>query len=357
MMHRFAMGLPALCLLFASLAQGQNPQPAELKNASDPNVRYQPYQFNTLYAQNAGSGVGWITGVTTSNPLINYTYYSNPDAEGSGLSLAPVDDAARAHLKIPQGQGLIATSVSPQGAAARAGICQNDILLTLGGAPLAKPEDVEKQLKLAGEKALGLVLLHQGEKRTIQVQPHIKVDFGPVQPAPPAFWIGVTVAVVEPALRAQLKLPPNQGLIATEIIGDGPAAKAGLKVNDILLTMGDKPLRDQAALVELVQKHGEKPVAVEILREGHLQTIELTPSRHSNISYKVELFPINRTYNVVHPGGVFEYKDTFDASDVVISTQQHKEEPVSKRLDSMSAEIKELRKAVEELSKVLKDRK
>ena len=64
---------------------------------------------------------------------------NNFETEGSGLTLAPVDEAARTHLKIPKGQGLIATSVSPQSAAARAGVCQNDIFLTSGMLPWQNP--------------------------------------------------------------------------------------------------------------------------------------------------------------------------------------------------------------------------
>ena len=74
-----------------------------------------------------------------------------------------------------------------------------------------------------------------------------------MQPAPPEFWIGVSVSTVEPALRAHLKIPADQGLIATEVIAESPAAKAELKVNDILLTMAGKPLRDQASLVEMIR--------------------------------------------------------------------------------------------------------
>ena len=82
-----------------------------------------------------------------------------------------------------------------------------------------------------------------------------------MRPEPPAFWIGVSVSPIEPALRDQLRIPADEGLIATEVVAEGPGAKAGLKVNDILLTMGGKPLKDQATLVDLVQKNGEKSVA------------------------------------------------------------------------------------------------
>ena len=44
-----------------------------------------------------------------------------------------------------------------------------------------------------------------------------------------------------PALRDQLRIPADEGLIATDVVADGPGAKAGLKVIDILLTMAGRP--------------------------------------------------------------------------------------------------------------------
>jgi membrane-associated protease RseP (regulator of RpoE activity) len=292
--------------------------------------------------------------------------------QGSGLSLTPVDDAARVQLKLPKGQGLIATSVSPGGPAAHAGVCQNDILLTLGDAVLGKPEDLEEHLKAAGDKPLGLVLLHHGEKKTLQVQPQINVTLGPVQPAPPEFWIGVSVSPVEPALRAHLKIPADQGLIAIDVIAESPAAKSGLKVHDILLTMAGQPLRDQASLVDLVQKNGEKNVAVEIVRDGSRQTFQVTPQRRKNphvTPARVHLWD----FNVVRPGAVLQGKDSpvlfytkpedtlllgnYYADLAKTNPNSTKANPIPDRLDAMAAEIKELRKVVEELGKALKDRK
>ena len=278
-MQRHALVLFSVWLSSLGVAQGQTTQHGESKNLSGVGNLYQPYRVTGTTGQN-GSGVAWFADVSNTNQTLNYIYdLSNLATEGSGLTLAPVDDAARAHLKIPKGQGLLATSVSPQGAAAQAGVCQNDILLAIGDTPLAKPEDLDKELKEARETPLALVLLHQGEKKTIRVQPHIKVFFGPVQPDPPEYWIGVSVSPVDPALRSQLKLPDDQGLIATQIIENAPASRAGFKVNDILLTMAGKPLKAQDTLVDLVQKYGGKSMAVELLREGQRQTIEVTPER------------------------------------------------------------------------------
>ena len=118
-----------------------------------------------------------------------------------------MDEGARVHLKLPKGQGLIVTSVAPQGAAAQAGVCQNDILLSLDDAPLAKAEDLEVKLKAAGDKTLNLVLLHQGQKKILQVQPKLKVTFGPPQPAPPEFWIRFRCLPSSPPCKRSFRYP------------------------------------------------------------------------------------------------------------------------------------------------------
>ena len=45
-------------------------------------------------------------------------------------------------LNLPNGQGVVVLGVAPNSGPAQAGIEQNDILLTLGEAPLGKPEDL-----------------------------------------------------------------------------------------------------------------------------------------------------------------------------------------------------------------------
>jgi membrane-associated protease RseP (regulator of RpoE activity) len=288
----------------------------------------------------------------------------------SGVTLVPVDDSTRGHLKLPKGQGLVATSVVPSGPAALAGVCENDVLLALGDAPLGRPEDLEEQLKAAGDRPIGLVVLHHGDKKTLQVQPQVKVSFGPVRPEPPAFWIGVSVTPVEPALRDQLRIPADEGLLATDVVAEGPGAKAGLKVNDILLTMDGKPLKDQPTLVDLVQKNGEKSVAVEILREGSRQRIELTPARRRGaLRVSRVRHPGDWNINFLRPGFVVQdwsnpgankdsvYTYTLQDDTLRLNPNPAGAEPLAKRIDGMSAEIKELRKAIDELRAVLKDRK
>ncbi len=309
-----------------------------------------------------------------SNPNLSYWITGNGD-QGSGLTLAPVDEASRNQLKLPRDQGLIVTSVAQNSPAAQAGIQENDILLTLGDTPLGKYEDMEAHLKAAGDKPLSLVLLHQGKKKTLQVQPRIRVTLGPVQPAPPDFWIGISVTPITAVLRDQLQIGGGQGLVVTNVVDGGPAARAGLKANDILLSMNDSNLVEPADLVKLVQSSGEKPMTVKLLREGERKSIDVTPEHRQDSHHLSVRFTNENVFVVNHPAVMVPNtplnatvqwaNDSPWVRDLQLqgvrslngTPPDRQADELTRRLDAMSAAIKELHAAVDELNQQLKSKK
>jgi beta-lactamase regulating signal transducer with metallopeptidase domain len=82
--------------------------------------------------------------------------------------------------------------------------------------------------------------------------------------------LGVSVESPSAALREQLDLPEDQGLVITQVIKDSAAAKAGLKANDILLELNGKDVSaDASGLPKTIEgiKSGTKIDAV-VLRKG-----------------------------------------------------------------------------------------
>lgn len=287
----------------------------------------------------------------------------NPDSD---LNLVAPDDALRAQLKLPKDRGLVATSVREHGAPWEAGVRENDILLSLDDAPLAKPEDLDAKLKQAGEKRLTLELLRKGAPVKLSVQPRVRVSLGPIETEVNTYFIGVGVAPVGPALRAQLDIPERQGLVVTNVSPDSPAAKNDLKVNDVILIVSGQPQQNQGTLAELVQKNGDKPLAVEYLREGVRRTVQITPEKHKMIRLTLTRGrePLLLGSTVVRPG-VVQFDD-FRNRNLLSNTPGWRVQPEktaqaaasdAKRLDEMAAEMKELRKAIDGLRKALEDRK
>jgi membrane-associated protease RseP (regulator of RpoE activity) len=315
-------------------------------------------------------------------PHAGQAYWFELDAQSnSGMSLAAVDDTLRAHLKVPKDQGLIVTAVRMHSPAAQAGIQQNDVLLRLDRKQLGKPEDLEVGLKGAEEKPVSLVLLRSGREVTIKVQPRVSVSLGPVHPEAPAFWIGLSVAPIEPTLRAQLQLPRKSGLTVTSVVAGGPAAKAGIRPHDILLKIDGEEMTDQAKLVQVVQARGEKAIPVELLREGKNQTIEVTPETRKGLNrFSVTLDQPRKFYyyDVIHPGAVLGRPGGGESPGGTgaarpgaspgaglygaLVRESAPREPrevnptTAQRLDDLTAQVKELRQAIEALTKAAKER-
>lgn len=91
-----------------------------------------------------------------------------------------------------------------------------------------------------------------------RIERRIEVRSGPAGPghaAPatgPVTFLGLEVVPVDEALAAQLKLPPEHGLVVRFVMPDSPAAAAGLQKHDVLTRLDDQLLiapRQLSALV------------------------------------------------------------------------------------------------------------
>ncbi len=91
--------------------------------------------------------------------------------------------------------------------------------------------------------------------------------------------LGVAVAMVPPAVYSQLPgmLSKGQGALIVQVAKDSPAAKAGLEVNDILLSYGDQKISSPEQLVKLVRgdKAGHQ-IALSYLHGGKVMKAKAT---------------------------------------------------------------------------------
>ncbi len=79
--------------------------------------------------------------------------------------------------------------------------------------------------------------------------------------------IGAGAQEITPTLAEGLGLPQSWGVIVDDITPEGPAAAAGLQVQDIILTADDRPIETMSALTAATYLHNpDHPVKLEILR-------------------------------------------------------------------------------------------
>lgn len=106
-----------------------------------------------------------------------------------------------------------------------------------GAAPDPKPVTIEKRIEV-----------HSAD---------VTAPGMPLPPPAPVTFLGLEVAPVDEALAAQLKLPPEHGLIVRFIVPDSPAAVAGLQKHDVLTKLDDQLLIAPRQLSALVRSRKE----------------------------------------------------------------------------------------------------
>lgn len=91
-------------------------------------------------------------------------------------------------------------------------------------------------------------------------------------------YLGVRLEPLDEARAKQLNVDKNvKGVVIAESIADSPAAKAGVKTNDVVLSVDGRPVANEQELTEAVRAHkpGET-VSLEVLRDGKRQKIDVT---------------------------------------------------------------------------------
>jgi serine protease Do len=358
-----------LSLLPVELAEAQQPdKPVTLREVvddgfQDPNVTQAQPRAQVL----GEKFVRYRRALTGGRVLLDLD--GAPDASGLGLSLEQADRAVRAQLGLPNDRGLVVASLTEDGPAARAGLQENDILLTLDEKPLDRPDDLVVRLKEAGEKTAPLALIRAGKPLTIRIKPEYRVVFKAIEPEKTAYYIGVPVKAIDATLRAHLPvLPEGQGLVVDGVQPESPAERAGLKPSDILLTIGESPVTDLDSFVAQIQATGGKTVPLKILREGKPMTIQITPAPRKEETTSKVLHDANDLLKSVtlsrqahsNPYVVYLEKPYGSWIADVTNANQLRSGPtddadrIEKRLDALDRELKQLRETIEALRTTLK---
>lgn len=95
--------------------------------------------------------------------------------------------------------------------------------------------------------------------------------------AAPVAFLGLGTDPVPAMLAAHLNLEPDQGVVVRAVLPDGPAAKAAVAVNDVILRLAGKAINSHEALVaEILQFKPGEQVAIDLIHCGKPGTVTVT---------------------------------------------------------------------------------
>ena len=135
-------------------------------------------------------------------------------------------------------------------------------------------------------------------------------------------FLGVTIQDVTPNLAEQFHLQSSKGAIISDVTPDSPAAKAGLKSDDVILDYGGKPMKDSRKLKFAVAATDPgSEVKLRLLRDGKEETVTV----------KVGQLPGERQHVSASSGGDNDVLDGVEVSDLDAGARNEFEVPARVR--------------------------
>ena len=218
-------------------------------------------QYNQLYTgQLAHYGLG---NTLHSDGAIYFNFVgqqSAPAARLGGYMLGSLDNKIlRGHLKLGELPALIVLQAA--NSADDTVLEVGDVVLKIDGEAVPPAAEVN-QLIDSKEEELDISGIRAGDELKI------RVSVAAFQPQKGPYRIGVHAEAPSEAIRSQLRLYENEGIIVSEVIADSPAHSAGIQVHDILLRADAQRLSGLDDLRAAVQDSDGAPLQITLMRGG-----------------------------------------------------------------------------------------
>ena len=167
-------------------------------------------------------------------------------------------------------EGIVVRSVAPNSPAAKAGIMKGDIIEKVGDRDAKDFESLMAVLtKHRPGDQLTFHLLREGQQKTVSVtlgeRPAELSRDGDSGQARASSYIGVLTMPLNAQIKEKLGITSEKGALVTEVMPDTPAAKAGLKRDDLIISFAGKSISSPQALraaVHETQVGTEAPITV-----------------------------------------------------------------------------------------------
>ncbi len=195
-----------------------------------------------------------------------------------GARLQPVDVDLAEALGLDRPRGALVRDLHPEGAAAKAGLAQGDVLLAVDGVPVDDEGGVRLRLAVAGEGA-EVELWREGDlaRREIALLPP------PSSPPPDLHRFGsrhplagLTVANLSPAFALENGFDPfGRGVVVVEVEPRSPASRMRFRRGDLVVDVAGQAVRARSD-IDAALRRGRPPVRMVVDRGGRQLQVVLS---------------------------------------------------------------------------------
>jgi serine protease Do len=261
------------------------------------NVRGEVVGMNTaIYtdAQRAANiGIGFATPINTIRDLLPQlrTGKISRGVIGVQVSRDPLSKETAKALGLPNTNGAVISSVTPDGAAAKAGLMRGDVIVEYNGHPV-NDSDALVALVVATKPGttVPVTIYRDNQRKSLNITPD-ELDLeaeasrrrggGPdARPEPPtATDFGMQLEAITPDIARGADLPRGRGgAIVADVDRGSAAARAGVQPNDIILEVNRQAVTTLSQVTRALQNATSgTPVFLVVWRDG--QELFITMSK------------------------------------------------------------------------------
>ena len=247
-------------------------------------------------------GIGFAIPAEQARPIVETLMRGERVRRGYlGVILQPVSQGGVAEaLGIPRNRGELVRSVTPGGPAARAGIQQGDVVLSVNNQPVTPEQTASYMISnIAVGSRVPFEILRNGQRQTVTVtlaeRPSDEelarlnqIEEGGTAEGPTGSkdqppqssgqrstreGLGLTVQTLTPELARQLRVTDTtlRGVVVASVDQNSDAAIKNMQVGDIIVSIDNRPTRtpeEAAAAVAAARQAGRNTVLL-LVRRGN----------------------------------------------------------------------------------------
>ena len=254
----------------------------------------------------------------------SYGFSSEDWGSGSylGVDTRDITPDRMAALHLKDERGVEVTMVDQDAPAGKAGLKEQDVILTMNGTDVQGVEQLRRMIRETPHgRVVTLGISRNGQAMTIKVEladrkKSYVYNFGPnskqfkfnmpvmpAMPVMPDMDIPVSIVVVHSSMRSGLmveNLTPQlgdffgakdgQGVLVRSVEKGSRADKAGFRAGDVIVKINGEPIRDSGDFSHALHSRKDNTASISVIRDKKEQTITITlPERKQSDLFRESL--------------------------------------------------------------------